>query len=59
MEEKGVLEDHADVPAQRLEGYIPQVDTIEQDGALLWVVEARQQIGKAGLARSAWANERH
>src|SRR6202022_3152965 len=58
MEEEGVLEDHADLAAQRLERQVANIVAVKPDGAELRIVETRQQVGDRGLARPGRADER-
>ncbi len=53
-----VLEDHADVRAQRVQVVLAQVVAVEQDAALVGVVEARQQLDQRGLAGAVLADQR-
>ena len=53
-----VLEDDADVGAQRDQVVLAQVVAVEQDAALVGVVEPREQLDERGLAGAVLADER-
>jgi hypothetical protein len=53
-----VLEDDADIGAQREEIVFPQVVAIEQDPAFVRIVEAREQLDERGLAGAVLADQR-
>ena len=53
-----VLEDDADVRAQRDEVVLAQVVAVEQDAALVGVVEAREQLHERRLAGAVLADQR-
>ena len=53
-----VLEDDADVGAQREEVVFAQVVAVEQDAALVRVVEPREQLDQRGLAGAVLADQR-
>ena len=54
-----VLEDDAHAAAQFVEPVVAQVASVEQDAALVGVVEPRQQLHQRGLARAVLADQRH
>ena len=54
-----ILEDHAHAAAQRVEVVVAQVVAVEQDAALVGVVEPRQQLHQRGLAGAVLADQRH
>ncbi len=56
-EEEGVLEDDADLAAERIERDVAHVDAVDRDRALLHVVEAREQQAHRRLARTRHADE--
>src|SRR3712207_7196552 len=41
---RSVLEDHAELPAQRLQRRLAQVDAVEGDPPSLWLVEAQDLV---------------
>ncbi len=53
-----VLEDDADVGAQREQVVFAQVVPVEQDAALVRIVEAREQLDQRGLAGAVLADQR-
>ncbi len=53
-----VLKDHADRVAQAVRVILAQVDAIQQNLALVRVIQPRQQLDKRGLARAVCANQR-
>src|SRR4029079_15698997 len=58
MEEVGLLRHDADNLAERRELDLPDIDAVDLDGACVTVVEARDQVGRGGLARAGRADER-
>jgi hypothetical protein len=52
-EEKAVLEDNAELPAQRSKLHVPQVVAVNEHGSLGRVVEARHEHGQRRLATAA------
>ena len=54
-----ILEDDAHAAAQIIEPVVAQVVAVEQDAALVGVVEAGQQLHQRGLARTVLADQRH
>ena len=57
-EEERIFEHDSDLAAKRGEGDVTHVDPVDQYPALRHVVEAGQQRGDRGLARSAGSDER-
>ncbi len=53
-----VLEDDADVGAQREQVVLAQVVAVEQDASLVGIVEARQELHQRGLAGAVLAHQR-
>src|SRR5205085_11722001 len=53
-----ILEDPANPLAQLVGVVFAQVHTVEQDLALGWIVEPRQQLDQRGLAGAVLANQR-
>ena len=53
-----VLEDDADMGAQILDGEVPEVDAVDQDAALVGIVEPGQQLDDGGLAGAVLADQR-
>ena len=58
-EEKGVVEDHADVRPQALDGEVPDVVAVDGEGALGHVVETGDEPGHGGLARARPSHQGH
>ncbi|CAM5716648.1 hypothetical protein STENM223S_01189 [Streptomyces tendae] len=58
VEEVAVLGDHAEGRAQGARGQVADVDAADPDGALVDVVEPRQQLGDRRLAGAGRADER-
>ena len=58
VEEDGVLRDHPDLGAERPQGHVADIDTVDQDGARRDVEEAGNEIDERRLARSAGADDR-
>ncbi len=57
VEEVTVLGDHAESLAHRLGAQVADVDAADADGALVGVVQARQQLRDGGLAGAGGADE--
>src|SRR5262245_52970410 len=57
--EKDILQDNADVLAQRLKVPITHVDAADFDGALLDIVEAVKHFDRGGLAGARGPDNRH
>ncbi len=57
MEHVGVLGDVADDVLQRLEGHVAHVVAADPDGALVDVVEPRDEVGDRGLAGAGRADQ--
>src|SRR5439155_4005705 len=57
MEEEGVLEDHAGLPAERLEREVTHIKAVQADGAKLRIVETRQQTGHGRLPSPGWTHQ--
>ena len=53
-----VLEDDADVRAKREEVVLAQIVAVEQDAALVRIVEAREQLHERRLAGAVLADQR-
>ena len=53
-----ILEDDADVPAQRLEVVVAQIVAVQHHVALVGIVEAREQLDQRGLAGAVLAHQR-
>src|SRR5262245_4459157 len=58
-EQRAVLEDDPDMPAQLREVPVAHVDTVDEDAALPDVVGARDEAAAARLALSRGAHQRH
>ena len=58
VEEKALLRHDADLLAQREKGQVAQVSAVDQDSALLRVVEAEQEGKERALSRAAGADQR-
>ena len=58
-EQEGVFEDHPDAAAQIVEAQVGHVHPVERDGAGVDVVEAGQEQGHGGLARSRRPDQGH
>ena len=56
-EQGGLLQDDADLPAQRLQRHVADVDAVDGDAAGGGVVEARDQVDDRALARSGGADD--
>ena len=56
LEDVGVLGHDRELPAQRVEGEVPDVVPAQGDASRLWVVEAQQQPDERRLARAARAD---
>ena len=59
VEQEGVLQHHGHVAAQRVQRDLPQIMAVQSDPPLNGIVETAEQIGDAGLARAAGADQRH
>ncbi len=59
VQQRGVLRHHADRGAQRILRRPGDILSVDQDAALLQVVEAEQQIGQRRLARAGTPDEPH
>src|SRR6185437_14504731 len=57
VQERGVLRDHRDLRAQRLLGDAGDIVTVDQDAAVLDLVEAQQQVYERRFARARAAHE--
>src|SRR5205085_8870967 len=57
MEEERVLKDHANLPAQRFERQVANVEAVQPDGAKLRIVEPGQEVGDRGLAGAGRADQ--
>ena len=57
MEEEGVLEDHADLLAHRLQGQVANVVPVQPDAAELRIVKPRQQAGDRCFAGAGRADD--
>ena len=58
VEEKALLRDVADAPAQPRLVQLVDRRAVEQDRALVVFVEAREQVDERGLARAGGADQR-
>ena len=56
-EQEHVLLHHADIPAERLQSHVANVDIVNRDRPLRHVVEARYQAGKGALAAARRSQE--
>ena len=56
-EQGGLLEHDADLGAQRFDGHVADIVPVDQDAPFAGVVEARQQVDDAGLARACGAQQ--
>ena len=56
-EQEGLLEDHADLPAQVAGVDLADVQAVDQDSPLVHVVEAGQEVDDRRLARAALAHD--
>src|SRR5215217_7971050 len=57
VEDEGLLQQHRDVLAQRVEGQLAKVVAVKPDGTGVGVVEAQEQLGDRGLPRTARADQ--
>ncbi len=58
-EQEALLEHHRHLPAQRLQSDRPDVDTVDEDGTGVGVVEPRDHERRRGRAAAARAQDRH
>ena len=58
MKEEGVLENHADLPAEGLERQIADVVAVEPNRAQLRVIKPGQEIGDGGFSGRGRTHER-
>ena len=59
VEQHGLLRHDADLPPQRRQRHVADVDAVDQDAAGADVVEPRQQVDERRLAGAAPADDRH
>ena len=59
VEEHGLLRDQADLPTQGLQRDLAEVEAVDGEASRGGVVEAGQQAGQRGLARSRAPHQRH
>src|SRR5690349_452134 len=57
-EKNGILKHDTDLTAQPVDLQIAQIDTVEQDLALFWIVKSCQQAGEGGFPCARSANQR-
>jgi hypothetical protein len=58
-QQQRLLQHHADLLPQGVEGELPDVQAVDEDGARVRVVQPRQELGDRALARAAVSDERH
>ena len=58
-EQPGVLEHHAEEPAQVVAGHVPGVHAVDGDGAGVDLVEAQEQVDQRGLAGPRRSDDGH
>ena len=56
-EQIGVLQDHAEMPAEIYQIKGTHIDAPDSNSAALHIIEAKQQIHQRGLARTRVAND--
>ena len=56
-EQERILQDHANLAPQTLEGYVADVVVVNEDAAVAHFIKAGEQVGNRGFARTCRANE--
>jgi hypothetical protein len=59
VEQVRLLRHEADDPSERYEGQLADIDAVDLDGALLDVVQARDEVGRRCLPGARGAHQRH
>ena len=59
VEKDGLLRDDRDLGSEIMAGCLAKVDSTDPDGALLWIIEPKEQAGQGGFSRAAGPDECH
>ena len=59
VKEDGLLGHQGDLPAQVIDGDLPNICRADAHRAPLWIIEPQEQVGERGLAGPAAADQRH
>src|SRR5205085_1553919 len=59
FEEHGILEHYTDVLAQHMQRIVPVIDAINLERTVLYVIEARDQLGQRGFSAAGVPDQSH